>query len=65
MPPSLPVFYDIRLATITINELCEKETTENINLLKVMGKTGRKIGEKLIQTRKSRITIAIELDTEK
>ena len=65
MSPPLPVFYDIRLATITINELRLKETTENVNLLKAMGKTSRKIGEILILFRKSGVTIAIELDMEK
>jgi hypothetical protein len=45
MSLSLPVFYDIRLVPITINELREKEATENINLLKAMGKIGQKVGE--------------------
>jgi hypothetical protein len=65
MPPSPPVYYDIRRVSITSNELCEKQATENINLLKGMGKTGREIAEKPIQIRKPGRTIAIELDTEK
>jgi hypothetical protein len=65
MPPSLPVFYDIRLVTVSTNELHEKETTDNINLLKATGKTGRKLAEKPTQIRKPGRTIAIELDTEK
>jgi hypothetical protein len=45
--------------------LREKETTENINLLKAMGKRGQKIGGKLTQFRKSGITIEIEQTSRK
>jgi hypothetical protein len=40
--PSHPVFHDVCLVTSNSNELREKETTESINLLKAMGKTGQK-----------------------
>jgi hypothetical protein len=59
------VFHDIRIVTIIANELREKEATGKINLGKAMGKTGRKIAEKLTQFIRSGITIAIELDREK
>jgi hypothetical protein len=65
MSPSLPVFHDIRLVTVTTNELCEKETTNNINLLRAMGKIARKIAEQPTQFRQSGRPTAIELETEK
>jgi hypothetical protein len=36
------LIHDVCLVTSNSNELREKETTESINLLKAMGKTGQK-----------------------